>query len=309
MKFSKWTFDYFESISGIDVKQFFIDYERFVSTDLDRIISFFSGESELYSESFKNLELLIKKSKQIKQVFIDQQSNFSSFDFWNLLDSVEEIDLKLLTFTKTSKFLRSSIKDVSYNRSVENTYTLKQGQTLERVSENTLNSTNFLNDWADIAQRNNLTEEGYTTQGGILLSVVFDKIGGIANVDSVVDNIVGEKIYGIDVKRVIEFYDNDLAVLSYKETIEQIIDILCNLRKNDNPEFPEDGIVTSFVVGTNYGSLAFPSIVRQLFNTFATDDTISSFSLTNVKQEKDSLTLEAQIGTRIGEFIDKKIQL
>lgn len=123
--------------------------------------------------------------------------------------------------------------------------------------------------------------------------------------------IFGESVYGKDLQKKLEFADDDLKVLGYKETIRQAFEIALNLRRGDNPEFPNDGLQSSLVIGQNLNSILYPSLLRQLYDVFAKDDTMRSIAIVDVKHGnsglKDTVELAVQAETRIGELIDNLI--
>ena len=307
--FTKDTLDDFYAETGINIEGVMDRFITFVDRQRGKIVEYYSGNSRLLDvDAFDSLNSVSEEVEQLLEQFYLWKDSFSRLDYWDLLEYVEEMRLKLMTTANISKFLRSSIEKGHFNRFIEAKYSMKQNQTLEDVANTALNSLNPVNDWVDIALRNDLREEDYNTRDGKLLSVVFDQNGGITNVMSVVDNINGENINGLDIYQKFTFEDDDLKTLSYADTIKQAADIASKLRRKDNPEFPDDGIQSNAAVGNDVISISYPVIFRQLFNVFAKDDTFNSFSITNVKMEKDNLLLEAEIVTKYGDFLQSKIR-
>jgi len=177
-------------------------------------------------------------------------------------------------------------------------------QTLENLSK-TVGSVDVENDWIKIALRNDLAEEDYTTEGGNVLSIAFRNKLKI-NIQSIVDNIDGEKIYGIDINKQITFIDDDLQALSYQDTIKQTVDVLANLRMGHTPEFPLDGVQSKLVVGSNRNSVAYPILFRQLYSTFQKDDTLKSFAVKKIENTEDILEMDFEVETRFGEVVPTK---
>lgn len=307
--FDKNTLEEFYSITGVDLSSVLSDYLFFMDNYHGRIVDYYKGGTKIAdATSFQALKSLVLTVESINSDFILNKDSFFRYDHWELLDYIEGIRVNLMTISNVSKFLRSSIENGNFSQFIETKYSLKQNQTLEDVSDYVVNSTDPINDWANIAFRNDLREEDYNTTTGKLLSVVFDKSGGITDIKSVVDNINGENMYGLDIYNKITFEDDDVKTLGYKDTMLQAVDILSKLRRGGNPEFRIQGLQTNLIVGRDSNSIAYPVIFRQLFNIFSTDDTIASFSITNVKIESDSLVLEAGITTKYGDFLQAKIK-
>ncbi len=121
----------------------------------------------------------------------------------------------------------------------------------------------------------------------------------------VVDNIdTAEKTYGKDIDRNIAFENDDLIVLSYKDTFFQSMKILMDLRKGDDPAFPERGLDVKNILGGSLAGISYPIIFRQLADNFATDDGFKSFSITDVKRQQDGVYIEFKVESRAGEVFD-----
>lgn len=305
----EYTYENFEKITKYPLRKYLATFLSFLDVEQINIINYFNGISKKPDiASFDKLKLLIKESETLNEVIINHANNFTTVDFWELVDVIEDVKIKLQSIDNASKWLRSSITKNNFNPNPELDYILHQRQTLEDVSGNILSSNDRDNDWSDIAMHNDLEEEDYTPGGGNILKLVFEN-GQSLRLQSVVDNIQGDKVYGLDLQKKLEFSDNDLTVLGYKDTIRQAADILGRLRKGDNPEFPEDGVQSTLAVGSNIGSVTFPSIFRQMFATFATDDTFKSFAITDIKQEQDTVQIEYSVETRRDEIISNGVMI
>lgn len=303
MLFSEDTIEKFTSITGFDVVSFMSDFAIFIGEDRSNIIDYYSGNIKAPdAKSFDFLNQLLIESEQVLNLVSLNRDSFENFAFWNLLEQLEKIHVSLLTVSNASKFLRSNITKNNFNPNPEIDIVLKQNQTLEQFSRNTLQSSDFDNDWIDVALRNDLNEEKYTPAGGVMLKASF-KNGSSFFINSVIDNITGLKIYGLDIQEKIEFLDNDLVVLGYQNTIVQAVKILANLRQGANPEFPNEGIQSRLIAGSNVGAISYPSLFRQMFNTFSTDDTLKGFKITKIDQREDALFINFDIETRLSELI------
>lgn len=296
------TISRFTHIVGIDFSTLLSDFVDFNDNYKQNIIDYYGGRISIPdSQSFDKLsDLQYRYNRAINGVMLNKRQ-FQYFEDWELLEELDQVKTKLQTISNSSKFLRSSIEKNNFNPNPLIEITLQQNQTLERLAKD-LNAQDYQNDWTKVFLDNQLIEEDYTSQGGILLKVTFQGADSLY-LSSVVDNInTDEKTYGIDIYKTLTFENDDLKVLTYKETLLQSITILSQLRKSDNPEFPDDGLDPSLVIGSTLGAVAFPSLFRQMYNTFATDDSLKSFSLTNVSINGDKVQLDYQITTRVGEI-------
>jgi len=310
IKFSQDIVDEFNRITNVDLLDLFNKFILFIEFDYQNIVDYYSGSIDKpSSQSFKNLENLQREYRGVLQKIQESRDSFTSSIFWEILDQVEEISAKLKTIENTPKWLRSSIGKNNFNPNIQIDYTLKYGQTLEGVEKNVMSSTDPDNEWVQLAFDNDIKEEDYNINGGNRIKITL-KNGSLFNIQSIVDTITeAVNVYGRDIDRVITFENDDIKVLSGKETLYQTVDILANLRRGDNPEFPEDGINEKFVVGSNISAIQFPSLFRQLALTFAKDDSLKNFTLINIEQKDDYVALEFSVATRLDEVITQRINI
>lgn len=302
--------DNFTDITGYNLATFLTDYADFMEQESQSIVDFYSGNTDILpASSVKENKRLIDETKKIESLFKSYQDSFNTSDYVDLIDMIGDIQVSLLTIKNSAKWTRSSVTDNRYSSNIEVDATLKQNQTLEQLS----NEVGYLdgdNDWTDIAIRNGTREEDYTSISGLKLKVSLQNNLRI-NVQSVVDIIFGESVYGKDLQKKLEFEDDDLKVLGYKETIRQAFEIALNLRRGDNPEFPNDGLQSSLIIGQNLNSILYPSLLRQLYDTISKDDTFKEIQIVDVKHGnsglKDTVELAVQSKTRLNEVIDNLI--
>lgn len=299
----------FLKITGVDVYQFLSDFTDFITNNVDEIYSFYNGRLSYHpSTSLLILNSLKERVNILIALFHANKKAFQNIAFWDILYQVEEVKEKLKTVSNISKYLRSSIINESYQKGTQKQdFMLSQEQTLENVSSDILKSNNKDNDWAEIATQNDLREEDYGLNGNIILKISYKNPGTINRIESVIDNIVGEKIYGRDFQKILEFEENDLKILGYKETLNQSVDTLMNLKKRDNPEFNDHG--RSSIIGNSFLAISYPILFRQLMSVFATDDTIFSFMIVDIKRVGDSISIILEIETVYNDVLERNLTL
>jgi len=301
MAWTRDTLDYFQQITKFDYTQYLTDFYNFNTDQKRKIYDYYEGVGTVSGEAFSELDRLRSESRKAIDLARINKESFNTYDGWELLNELEDIDRKLFTIFNSSKFLRSAIATGDFSPDPLIEITLGSQQTLESLSRR-LNSTDPDNSWTELFLNNQLTEEDYSSEGGALLKVTFKGADPLF-ITSVVDNInTAEKTFGLDIQDKLEFDNDDLKSLSYQETLQQNAKILSNLKKGDNPEFPSTGIDSSIVVGNVFGSVTFPVIFRQIFQTFATDDSFKSFAITDASEDGDSLRLTYQAVTRTDEI-------
>ena len=303
-------FKILKTVTKKDYPKLVLSYNDFVRIDLPKIVNFYIGESQLVPQ------IQVKKYIDINKAFLDfrisylkrRQELTGSF-YWNLLEELNSIIASLEKIGTLPKFLRSSFINDSYSKNLALEYTQRQGESLERI-ERGLGSNSPDNSSYQLAIRNRLIEEDYTLAGGKALSIemrqqqtTFD----ISSVVSVINN--SNDLSGLDVDRVITFLDDDISVLNYTETREQSSDILLQLSKEDNPEYPGTGLDKRSYSGSNLASFSYPSFVRQVSESFRTDDSFESISLKTISFEGDSVNFVFEIKMVTGEVLNKTLVL
>ncbi len=286
--------------------QYLDRYVEFMENSYPSIVNFFIGNQEyLQSKHIRKLEELIETSLDISKSTTLNKYKFSMYLDWEINDYLEDLRMEIYRVSKSPKFLRSSITNFNYNSRVEIPSNLGQNQTLEDVSFNTLGQSDYSNRWVDLAMRNDLSELDYDSTGGAPLILMFQVSSRNYEIKSVIDIIRGETILGKDINRKIQFLNDDLLVLNYHQTAKQSVEILANLKRGDIPEFLSLG--RSNIVGSSTASIGVATVVRELYNVFSTDDSLSGFKVRNFHQEGSDTFLEFEVSTRIGEIETQSI--
>jgi len=299
----------FDKLTKFDLSRLLFDYSQFISSQRNNVVNYYAGIDKKPDKiSFQTLEDLIKRFKQLNNVIENHKNRLQEIVYWELIDTISDIEISLDTIDNSSKWLRSAIAKNDFTPGLEVNHTLKMFQTLEDVSRIIQGSNNPQNAWTTIALRNDLIEEGYTVKGGNQLKIGF-KNNATIQIKTVVDTINGESIYGKDFQRKLNIVDEDLLVLNEKETIKQSVYVLSSLKQGDTPEFKGEGISASLVVGSNRATITYPILFRQIFNTFQKDDTLKSLRVTDISTKKDGIFIEVQVETRLGELITIETQI
>lgn len=300
----------FESVTGYPLKQYFQDYKSFLAINYTEVIAYYGGESESPDvASFDNLKKLIQGADKINEIFNSFRTRFERTDFWELMDLLEDMRGKLSTTHNASRWLRSAITNNGNSATQEVDHTLEGNQTLESVASTVVGSNDRQNDWINLAMRNDLAEEDYTSKGGNELKLTANSTG--PSLSSVIDNLSGESLYGKDLYRVLTFdvAESDLKVLSPRDTMKQTVQIFSELRQGSNPEFPGDGIQTALLAASTQTSFSYPTLTRQLMSMFRKDDTIAAFRLTSLGTDPQTgrINIDFEIETRLGEFLVQSV--
>lgn len=305
---SQTSIDNFKRITKYDVKTLLGDFINFTQSGALSIFHYYSGDVDIYpTSSFNELIRIQKEMLGVTEKFRINANSFTSYDYWVLLEFVEDSISRLDTIANYSVWTRSPILNGLVGKSAEIDYVLNAGQTLEGVSSNVQGDIDSQNQWVNLALRNNLTEEGYAEEGGVVLKLSFSGSNSLF-LHSVVDNIdTTEKTFGLDIDRYLTIVDEDLKTLTYKETIEQAAEILGGLQKGDNPFHPNDGIDVKTLIGNSISAITFPIIFRQLVTTFSKDDSFASISITDVSRSSDGVYIDYEVVTKAGDVLRKGV--
>lgn len=295
----------FESITQFPLISYLSSFDSFIQNDSQNVVSYYSGDIDsLNKASFKKLADLTNQTQDLFAAISLNKSAFKNYKWWVLFDNIEQMDNLLLKLNNSSRWLRSTISNGNFNPNPEIQIPFNQGQTLESVSRDVLGSEDWDNTWPALAQKNDLTEESYTSAAGFLLKANFDFALNNFKINSIVDNPIGTKILGVDLPTKLQFdtETQDFVILSPENTFTQTTTILINLKKGDNPEFSDQGIQSSLIVGSNINSLTYPTLFRNLITLFKGDDTIKTFTLVAIKRIQDGVFIDFQVESRLGDI-------
>lgn len=299
----------FKEITLFDIAGFLSRYVEFSDIHYSNIVNYFSGVSDVSpTESFNSLKNLTADYKVLSDIIVLNSASFDNYEFWILVEYIEDIGGALDSANNASKWLRSAVTKSGYKRQVVSNIVVSQGQKLEDIERDNLKSSNE-DDWVETALNNNLREEDYNLDGGSLIKVIY-KNNAAFFLNGVVDNIdTPEKTYGLDIDRFIKFENDDLVVLSYRDTFLQSMKVLTDLKRGDDPAFYERGIDVKSIVGGSLAGISYPIVFRQLASNFSTDDGFKSFAITDVKRDKDAVLIEFEIESRAGEVFNDIMQV
>lgn len=297
--------DNFKQLTGKDLNVFFSAVTLFFTNDYPDLVNYYTGTTQSITPiPYKNLDSISTQLDEIYVIFNNFSSAMTNAEYYVLLDIIENIDSRIKTTQNINRWARSTKSVVAYSPNGVINYTLSDKESLEKVAQNLLNSQNPEDDWYDIAMENHLAEEDYTSEGGKNINVPGNS-QSISSfpLNSVVDVINGKTVYGKDIYKNFSIQNNDVVVLDYDGTLSQSVDTLITLKKNSNPDFRTEGLQTSLVIGGTRNTLNFPVIVRQLTDTFSTDDTLKNFQVTNIQPVGNQLQISYTVRTRLGEIL------
>lgn len=299
-------FDIFRTVTRYDIQAYFEQFAEFTLSDYQKIVDYHERGVDIPAGVLTTLTGLYDDMLQITDLFslYAVQLSTGTAEMWEVLDYFESTKVTLMTVVNTARWLRST-KNTFRNNAVSHDFILRQGQSFEQLAVE-VGYADAQNDWSGIAVNNDVCEEDYSFEGGNKLKITF--VNNLSYfVNAIVDSVSGERLYGMDVDRVLTFEDNDLATLTYKDNIVQQTAILIGLTKGSVPEFPQDGIMN--VAGTNINALQYPQLLRQQSALFEKDDRYKSISISQFKTEAESVIVDLQVTTRLDEVLNEQLVL
>lgn len=303
--------DRFEQLASYNIRQFLNNYLDFVDNHYSNITNYYSSASTVNpTVSFNKLDWLLKERKKIIDVVILNSGALEEdYQFWVLLEHIEDIGHTLETAHNSSKWLRAASTNDGYKLEVLDKYMAKAGEGLEDIERRVLHSDNWRDQWVHTALENELEEEDYTLDGGYLIKVIYKNNTSLF-LSGVVDNIDEPlKTYGKDIDKRILFENDDLVVLDYEDTIFQSARILADLKREDDPAYPERGVNVKGILGGSLAAISYPTMFRELAGNFATDDSFKSFAIKDIRGQGDAIFLDFEVGTKAGDVLSQTSQL
>jgi hypothetical protein len=292
----------FKEVTGKDIQSYFEEFSSFVLNNYQKIASYYLEGTYLNPDILNDLDRLESSMYEINNLFsiYEYQLSNSTTEIWEVLDVFEQTKITILSIINSIRWLRT-IKRTTYSTMTTKDVILRQEQTLEQLADE-VGYSDTKNDWSEIAVDNDLREEDYNLSGGNKLKISFMTDTSELRVDSVVEGVYGVNLYGRDLCRALTFENNDFKVLEYEDNIIQQTEILVGLVKGSVPEFPNDGIDKG-ILGSNINSIQYPIILRQQAAVFEKDDRYKSISINKFERVGESLDIEFEIETRLGDKI------
>ena len=93
-----------------------------------------------------------------------------------------------------------------------------------------------------------------------------------------------------------------------KDTLNQAAEIITSVFRGSVPEFPDDGI-SKELIGSNIASLTTASIIRQLSELAAKDDTFKSIELDELSIDQDNISMSVIFNSKLNDVLTQDINL
>lgn len=291
--FNNRTITKFEELTDFKLNQFLIECNSFFQNDYPLLYNFYSGKLTINPvSSVDRYKSLKEQVVQLFSIFKTSEYLLNTCEYWEVYDFIDDLNVKFSTINKLSKWLRSSQVNSTYTQQFSIDYVLNNGMSVEEAvstmtgNENEIYANKLMID-------NDLDERDYDLSGGQILKIQNQKTSTGVDVTTIVDSTEGEKIYGLDLAKKLAWENDDLKVLSYKDTLLQTIEICSKLVKGQIPEFKDKGMDIN--IGKSIGVLTQTMIARQFKANFNSDDLFKSVDIDKLIYNQGDITIEFKV--------------
>lgn len=294
----------FKNVTKFDLLQYFKNYRDFMQNDFSYISSYYKGDTTSIDSSYIiNLNNLIKNSKNLMQHLINFSSELSNCGFWELQGYCQDLNDTLEKITKLPKYNRVSVTKRGYQPYIQAEGSIGGMKTVQDLAQE-INSSAISE--ISLILDNDLFETNWEIDKLSEITALIDNRTDIV-VETILEEPIGEKIYGKDILRKITISDNDLLVVEYRDNIEQKCDILLELKLGDIPEIPTLG--KNIYSGKNIGNYNYTELVKDLQSVFLQDDLFDSIEVTDVIFAQGNVNVSCSIKTKYSYSTVKTLNL
>lgn len=283
----------FQEITKFDLYRYFTDYADFMRNQFPYVRAYYAGESESVDASYiDNMNNLIERSNSLIKLFSTFGAKLGNVGYWELQNYCQDLRDTICRVSKLPKYLRTSKTPRGYKPYIQTEFNVGGYRDFRDISS-------IINDGEvteeSLILNNDLEEEDYEIDELRPAKAFIINTTGSA-VKTILEQPIGENVYGKDIDAKITFEQNDLVVKQYRDNIEQKIMILLELYVGDIPEFPTLG--RSKTVGDNFNNFNYADLVREIQNIFLQDDLFLSVSVEDIKVVQGDIYVTLDILTK-----------
>lgn len=295
----------FEKITKFSLLDYLEQYRDFMQEDFTYLSAYYSGNStSVDTEIVSNFNDLLKKGKTLMQQFINFSHRLSNCGFWelqeycqDLYDTLEKIN-KLPKYYRTSKTARGNYQPyVQVKANIGGMKTVKD--LAEELNSNGVSEVSLIID-------NDLQEKDWEIDKLSQVTAFISNRTDIV-VESILEQPIGNKVYGCDIDRKITLKDNDLVTKQYEDNIDQKVEVLLELEAGDIPEMPTYG--RNRLSGTTMSNYNYAELVQDLQAVFLQDDMFESVSVSDVNFDNGDLLITCTVSTKYAYVVQRTIKI
>lgn len=280
----------FENITKFALLQYFQDYRDFLQQDYSDVYAYYSGASEsIDSSKINKIQSLLVMSNNLTRTFQTFAGKLGNVGYWELQQYCQDLKDTLERITKLPKYCRTSKTVRGYKPYIQVSEDIGGMRTIQDIADKVGDISE-----EELILNNDLEEQNYEIDK---LSQITAFVNNQSNVvvSTIMEQPIGQKIYGRDINRKISFQDNDLSVVAYEDNIEQKCDILLNLNRGDIPEFPMLG---KNITADSYSNYNYAELVSDLRDNFFQDDMFESIDVVDIDVKEGDIFVTCNIKTK-----------
>lgn len=296
----------FEKVTKYPLIQFLTRYRDFMLNSYPAINRYFSGETEGIDNShLVALKKLTSECKDVLAQFKNFANKFSNCGYWELMDYIDDLNNTIEKINKLPKFRRTSLTKRGYQPYVQVAGSVGGYRTTEDVANSVKEINHDNTNWIDLMLNNDLNEVDWEIDKLKPINVFVNNRTDVV-VTTILDQPIGERIYGKDIARKITFKNNDLMTVEYQENVEQKSNILLELNRGDVPENMLFG-KNKDLFGTAVKQFSYPEVVSDISNNFLQNNLFEYAVVTSFNFDNGSMTMTVEIKTKYDYKTEKKI--
>lgn len=294
----------FENITKFALLQYFEDYRDFMQNDFSYLSDYYNGNtSSVDTSRISAFNSLRNRSKILMQQFINFSHRLSNCGFWELQEYCQDLNDTLEKITKLPKYYRTSKTVRGYQPYIQvksNIGGLKTIQDLaQEINSDGVSEISLIID-------NDLQEKDWDIKDMSSITAFVNNQTDVV-VETILEQPIGNQIYGKDIDRKITLKDNDLVVKKYEDNVEQKCDILLSLERGNIPEMPNFG--KNRLQGTNVSDYNYTELVKDLQSVFLQNDLFEDIEVSDVRYEQGDIFVNCTIKTKYSYSTQKTLKI
>lgn len=299
----------FQKVTKYPIVEYLTTYEKFMSESYPIIDSYFSGKIDTIDNSHLILlKKIILESENVLTQFKNFANKFENCGYWEFLEFIEDLDINIEKINKLPKFKRTSLTKRGYQPYIQIAGDLGGMSTVEDLADKVRERNDDNTDWIDLMLSNDLNEKDWEIDKLSKINVMINSQTDIL-VTTILDQPIGERIYGKDINRRITFENNDLSIKEYLDNVDQKVNILLNLSSGDIPENKFLGKRSELIIGNTRNNFLLPVLAEDLRNTFLQNDLFEYIQIVDVFFDNGDFTINCEIKTKYDYKTVKQIRI
>lgn len=299
----------FEKVTKYPLVKFLTKYRDFMVNSYPKINRYFSGETVgIEVVHLRLLEELTAECKDVLVQFQNFSNKFSNCGYWELMDYIDDLNNTIEKINKLPKFRRTSLTKKGYKPYIQMQENVGGFRTVEDVADTVKAVNDDDTNWVDLMTNNDMDEGDWEIDGLTRMNVFINNNFDVV-VTTILDRPIGKRIYGRDIRKKIEFKDNDLVLVEYEDNIEQKCNILLELNRGDVPEDKLFGKNGDLFNGVSFKQFSYPVLISEVRNNFMQNDLFEYVEITGFDYVEGDVFANVEIKTKYDYKTEKRITI